>query len=88
MFILDWSYVCDRKQIAILYSWIDSIPFTRKKTKIERDFSDGGISLLLLSFACFFEILTNMSECYFFQILIHIVLLSFVLSLKKYVLGY
>jgi hypothetical protein len=53
MLILDWSYVCDRKQIAILYSWIDSIPFTRKKTKIERDFSDGGISLLL-SFACLF----------------------------------
>ncbi|CAF0897932.1 unnamed protein product [Adineta ricciae] len=46
MLILDWSYVFDREQIAVLCSWIDSVPFTRKKRKIERDFSDGGIRSL------------------------------------------
>lgn len=46
MLILDWSYAFDREQIAVLCSWIDSIPFTRKKRKIERDFSDGGIRSL------------------------------------------
>jgi len=40
---LDWSYVFDRKQRGILYSWLDSIPFTRKRGKIEKDFADGGI---------------------------------------------
>jgi hypothetical protein len=43
MLILDWSYVFDRKQRGILYSWLDSIPFTRKRGKIEKDFADGGI---------------------------------------------
>jgi hypothetical protein len=40
---LDWSYVFDKDQRIILYSWLDSIPFTRKKRQIERDFADGGI---------------------------------------------
>jgi len=43
MLILDWSYVFDKDQLIILYLWLDSIPFTRKKGKIEKDFSDGGI---------------------------------------------
>ncbi len=43
MLILDWSYVFDKDQLIILYLWLDSIPFTRKKGKIEKDFADGGI---------------------------------------------
>jgi len=43
MLILDWSYVFDREQLYVLYSWLDSIPFTRKKRRIEKDFADGGI---------------------------------------------
>ncbi|CAF1078755.1 unnamed protein product [Rotaria sordida] len=41
MLILDWSYVFDKEQQIDLYMWIDSIPLTKLKTKIEKDFSDG-----------------------------------------------
>lgn len=40
---LDWSYVFDKDQLIILYSWLDHIPFTRKRRLIEKDFADGGI---------------------------------------------
>lgn len=43
MLTLDWSYVFDKGQLSVLYIWLDNIPFTRKKSKIEKDFSDGGI---------------------------------------------
>jgi hypothetical protein len=43
MLTLDWSYVFDRDQLMILYLWLDSIPFTRKRRIIEKDFADGGI---------------------------------------------
>ena len=46
MLILDWSYVFDKQQVFILYIWLDSISFTRKKTKIRKDFADGGIIFL------------------------------------------
>jgi hypothetical protein len=45
--MLDWTYVFDKKQLVILYLWLDSIPFTRKKRNMERDFSDGGIILMI-----------------------------------------
>ncbi len=46
MLTLDWSYVFDRDQLISLYLWLDSIPFTRKKRVIEKDFADGGICLM------------------------------------------
>jgi hypothetical protein len=44
MLTLDWSYVFDKEQLIVLCSWLDSIPFTRKKRRLDKDFADGGIS--------------------------------------------
>ena len=38
-----WSIVLDENLLQDLYSWIDQIPLSRPKRRIERDFSDGGL---------------------------------------------
>lgn len=32
----------DEQELASLYAWVDSIPLSRPKRNISRDFSDGG----------------------------------------------
>jgi len=34
----------DERILEELYSWIDSIPLTRPKKDLRRDFSDGGVT--------------------------------------------
>jgi hypothetical protein len=41
-----WSVQLDEALLQDLYAWIDQIPLSRPKRRIERDFSDGG-SLIL-----------------------------------------
>jgi hypothetical protein len=33
----------DDQEIMFIYEWVDSIPLSREKKSIARDFSDGGI---------------------------------------------
>lgn len=35
-----------------VYEWVDSIPLSRPKVNIARDFSDGGISLQISNNIC------------------------------------
>ncbi len=37
-----WEVKLDEALLQDLYAWIDTIPLSRPKRKIERDFSDGG----------------------------------------------
>ncbi len=37
-----WSIDLDEQLLQDLYAWIDQIPLSRPKKRIERDFSDGG----------------------------------------------
>ncbi|CAF0723649.1 unnamed protein product [Didymodactylos carnosus] len=39
--LIDWKYRFDDGQRIALFQWIDRLPFSRTKTRIERDFSDG-----------------------------------------------
>jgi hypothetical protein len=38
---MSWEMQLDEKLLEDLYQWIDSLPLTRPKRNIERDFSDG-----------------------------------------------
>ena len=37
------SQEIDDVTLEDLYAWVDSIPFTRPKKDIKRDFADGGL---------------------------------------------
>lgn len=37
-----WNIELDEQILQDLYAWIDQIPLSRPKRRIERDFSDGG----------------------------------------------
>jgi hypothetical protein len=39
--IMSWEMQLDDKLLEDLYKWIDSLPLTRPKKRIDRDFSDG-----------------------------------------------
>lgn len=39
-----WNIELDEQILQDLYAWIDQVPLSRPKKRIERDFSDGGIS--------------------------------------------
>ena len=40
---INWSVQLDEALLQDLYAWIDQIPLSRPKRRIERDFSDGGL---------------------------------------------
>ncbi|CAF4992339.1 unnamed protein product, partial [Rotaria sp. Silwood1] len=50
MLILDWSYVFDKEQLIYLYMWIDQIPLSRPKKRIEKDFADGVMVAELIKY--------------------------------------
>jgi hypothetical protein len=50
---MSWEMQLDDKLLEDLYQWIDTLPLTRPKRNIERDFSDGKISILILKFNFF-----------------------------------
>jgi len=51
----------DERILEQLYSWIDSIPLTRPKKDLKRDFSDGGIYLFNYLFDASREVSTELS---------------------------
>jgi hypothetical protein len=42
----------DEEELQLVYQWVDSVPLTRTKKNIARDFSDGCKLYYLFSFAC------------------------------------
>lgn len=40
--IMSWDIELDDQLLQDLYAWIDTVPLTRPKKHIEKDFSDGG----------------------------------------------
>lgn len=38
-----WEMQLDNKILEDLYQWLDTLPLSRSKERIERDFSDGFI---------------------------------------------
>ena len=42
----------DEEEKQLVYQWVDSVPLTRTKKNIARDFSDGCKLYYLVSFAC------------------------------------
>ena len=52
---MSWDIELDDQILQDLYAWIDQIPLSRPKKRIEKDFSDGGktsASVILLPFIC------------------------------------
>ena len=41
-FKMSWDIELDDQLLQDLYAWVDQIPLSRPKRRIERDFSDGG----------------------------------------------
>jgi hypothetical protein len=39
---MSWDIELDDQLLQDLYAWIDQIPLSRPKKRIEKDFSDGG----------------------------------------------
>lgn len=39
---MSWDIELDDQLLQDLYSWIDQIPLSRPKKRIEKDFADGG----------------------------------------------
>ena len=48
-----WDIKLDETLLHDLYSWIDQIPLSRPKRRIERDFSDGGFCRMIIKFLSF-----------------------------------
>jgi hypothetical protein len=40
---MSWDIELDDQLLQDLYAWIDQIPLSRPKRRIEKDFSDGGM---------------------------------------------
>ncbi len=41
-FKMAWELELNEAQLEELYVWIDNVPLSKPKTRIERDFSDGN----------------------------------------------
>lgn len=41
---MSWDIELDDQLLQDLYAWIDQIPLSRPKKRIEKDFADGGQS--------------------------------------------
>jgi hypothetical protein len=46
---MSWDIELDDQLLQDLYAWIDQIPLSRPKKRIEKDFSDGGKSIFFIS---------------------------------------
>ena len=44
---MSWDIELDDQLLQDLYAWIDQIPLSRPKKRIEKDFSDAGMSNLI-----------------------------------------
>jgi hypothetical protein len=42
------KYALDEDTLTMVYEWVDTIPLSRPKQSITRDFSDGGLCHLSL----------------------------------------
>jgi hypothetical protein len=40
---MSWDIELDDQLLQDLYAWIDQIPLSRPKKRIEKDFADGGM---------------------------------------------
>ena len=47
---INWNVELDETLLQDLYAWIDQIPLSRPKRKIERDFADGVMVAELIKF--------------------------------------
>lgn len=54
----NWDLELDEHLLQDLYAWIDQVPLSRSKRRIERDFSDGG-KIIILKRKFFLLILIN-----------------------------
>ena len=45
---MSWEMELDESLLEDLYIWIDSLPLSRPKKRIERDFSDGKFFSLII----------------------------------------
>jgi hypothetical protein len=45
---MSWEMQLDQNILEDLYLWIDNLPLSRPKKRIERDFSDGKYSFIIL----------------------------------------
>lgn len=50
---MSWDIELDDQLLQDLYAWIDQIPLSRPKKRIEKDFADGG-KRIFFNFFCFF----------------------------------
>ena len=48
-----WNIELDEQLLQDLYAWIDQVPLSRSKRRIERDFSDGGFHFINRHFKIF-----------------------------------
>jgi hypothetical protein len=48
---MSWDIELDDQLLQDLYAWIDQIPLSRPKKRIEKDFADGG-KRIFLYFTC------------------------------------
>ena len=55
--IMSWEMELDDNILEDLYLWLDSLPLSRPKKKIERDFADGKYNSNLNSHIAFFQML-------------------------------
>ena len=46
---MSWEMELDESLLEDLYIWIDSLPLSRPKRRIERDFSDGIFYSFMIS---------------------------------------
>lgn len=49
---MSWDIELDDQILQDLYAWIDQIPLSRPKKRIEKDFSDGGKMFASALFSC------------------------------------
>jgi hypothetical protein len=46
---MSWDIELDDQLLQDLYAWVDQIPLSRPKRRIERDFSDGGMFIIIFN---------------------------------------
>jgi len=56
---MSWDIELDDQLLQDLYAWIDQIPLSRPKKRIEKDFADGGKRIFLVFHVCYFFCFVN-----------------------------
>ncbi len=54
---MSWDIELDDQLLQDLYAWIDQIPLSRPKKRIEKDFADGGMYSMIIKICFIFEFL-------------------------------